>query len=59
MSQAYMSQDQILELGRRWADAELRADADVLSSMLDADFVCVGPLGFLLDTSGSPSLVWD
>jgi ketosteroid isomerase-like protein len=44
-----MSQDQILEVGRRWADAELRGDADALSKLLDADFVCVGPLGFLLD----------
>ena len=45
MSQAYMSQDQILDLGRRWADAELRADVEALDGLLDADFVCVGPLG--------------
>jgi ketosteroid isomerase-like protein len=44
-----MSHDQVLEVGRQWADAELRGDADALSSLLDADFVCVGPLGFLLD----------
>jgi ketosteroid isomerase-like protein len=49
MSHAYMSQDQILELGRRWANAELRGDAEALSSLLDADFVCVGPLGFVID----------
>jgi ketosteroid isomerase-like protein len=49
MSQTYMSQDRVLELGRQWAEAELRGDADALSSLLDADFVCVGPLGFLLD----------
>ncbi len=49
MSQTYMSQDQVLELGRQWADAELHGDADALSALLDADFVCVGPLGFLLD----------
>src|SRR5439155_2877916 len=49
MSQAYMSQDQILDLGRRWADAELRADVEALDGLLDADFVCVGPLGFVLN----------
>ena len=49
MSQAYMSQDQILDLGRRWADAELRAHVEALDGLLDADFVCVGPLGFVLN----------
>jgi hypothetical protein len=49
MTQAYMSDDHVLEVGRQWADAELRGDADELSSLLDADFMCVGPLGFLLD----------
>jgi ketosteroid isomerase-like protein len=49
MSQVYMSHDQVLELGRQWADAELRGDADALSALFDADFVCVGPLGFILD----------
>jgi ketosteroid isomerase-like protein len=48
MSTTYMSQDQILDLGRRWADAELRADLATLDSLLDADFICVGPLGFVL-----------
>ena len=49
MSTAYMSQDQILELGRRWADAELNSDLQALEALLDADFVCVGPLGFVLN----------
>ena len=49
MSNAYMSQDQIVDLGQRWADAELRADVETLDSLLDADFVCVGPLGFVLN----------
>jgi ketosteroid isomerase-like protein len=48
MSTAYLSQDQIHDLGRRWADAELRADAEMLDAMLDPDFLCVGPLGFVL-----------
>lgn len=49
MSNAYMSQDQVLDLGRKWADAELRSDVDALGALLDADFVCVGPLGFVLN----------
>jgi ketosteroid isomerase-like protein len=48
MSTAYISQDQIRDLGRRWADAELSADVAALDSLLDADFQCVGPLGFVL-----------
>jgi ketosteroid isomerase-like protein len=44
-----MSQDQILDLGRRWADAELHADVETLDALLDADFACVGPLGFVLN----------
>jgi ketosteroid isomerase-like protein len=49
MSLAYQSHDQILDLGRQWAAAELRGDAQALDALLDADFVCVGPLGFVLD----------
>lgn len=50
MTQPYIaSQDQILDLGRTWADAELHADASALNELLDEDFVCVGPLGFMLD----------
>src|SRR3569833_318233 len=49
MTHAYMPQDQIQEIGQQWAEAELRGDADAIGTLLDADFVCVGPLGFVLD----------
>jgi ketosteroid isomerase-like protein len=49
MSQVYMSRDQILELGREWAEAELRSDVQALDALLDPDFICVGPLGFVLN----------
>ncbi len=45
----YTSPDQILDLGQRWANAELRADTRTLDELLDADFACVGPLGFILN----------
>jgi ketosteroid isomerase-like protein len=41
--------DQVLELGRRWAAAERTADVDALGPLLADDFVLVGPLGFMLD----------
>jgi ketosteroid isomerase-like protein len=44
-----MTRDQILDLGRRWADAERRADADALDALATEDFTAVGPLGFVLD----------
>ena len=40
---------ELLELGRRWADAEGRTDADALAPLLTDDFAAVGPLGFVLD----------
>jgi ketosteroid isomerase-like protein len=40
---------QILELGRRWADAEQRADVETLDALAVADFALVGPLGFVLN----------
>ncbi len=49
MSQAYTPQEQIVELGRRWAKAELEADTETLGRLLDPDFVCVGPVGFAID----------
>jgi ketosteroid isomerase-like protein len=44
-----MLQDQIAELGRWWAKAELAADIETLGRLLDPDFVCVGPLGFVIN----------
>jgi ketosteroid isomerase-like protein len=62
--------DQVLELGRQWANAERAGDADALSPLLADEFLLVGPLGFLLDKTqylGSrrsgdlrhESLVWE
>jgi ketosteroid isomerase-like protein len=39
----------IQELQDRWVQAELQADVATLDTLLDADFVGVGPLGFTLD----------
>ncbi len=39
----------ILEVGKRWADAELNGDTDGLADLLADDFTGVGPRGFLLD----------
>ena len=44
-----MTHNEIRELGRRWADAEQRGDADALSALAVEDFTLVGPLGFVLD----------
>ena len=41
--------DQIRDLGQTWAAAELRGDSAALGALLADDFVCVGPLGFVLD----------
>jgi ketosteroid isomerase-like protein len=43
------TQTQVDDLGRKWAEAELRGDVDRLAAFLADDFVCVGPLGFVLD----------
>jgi ketosteroid isomerase-like protein len=62
--------DQVLELGRQWANAERAGDADALEPLLADDFLLVGPLGFMLDKAqylGSrrsgdlkhESLTWD
>src|SRR5262249_61061956 len=42
-------EEQIRDLGQTWAAAELRGDAAALGAVLADDFVCVGPLGFVLD----------
>ena len=44
-----MTHEQILDLGRRWADAERRADVAALDALLTDDFVGVGPRGFVLN----------
>ena len=43
-----MTHEQILALGRRWADAERRGDVAALDALLADDFVAVGPRGFVL-----------
>lgn len=44
-----MTQQQILDLGRRWAEAERTADVASLDAILADDFAAIGPLGFVLD----------
>jgi len=44
-----MSHEEILDLGQRWADAERRADATALDTLLADDFVGIGPFGFVLN----------
>ncbi len=44
-----MSNQQIVDAGKRWADAERRADSDALDALLADDFVGIGPLGFVLN----------
>jgi ketosteroid isomerase-like protein len=39
----------VLDLVGRWTEAEQRNDAAALDGLLAADFVGVGPLGFVLD----------
>jgi ketosteroid isomerase-like protein len=40
--------DQILD---RWTEAERQGDADQMDGLLAADFVGIGPVGFVLDRS--------
>lgn len=60
----------ILALGKRWAEAEQRADTAVLDDLAVDDFRLVGPLGFVLDKTqwleryrtgalDTRSLTWD
>ena len=44
-----MNQQEVLQLGQDWADAERRMDAAALDRMLAGDFVGIGPLGFVLN----------
>ncbi|MFI7124908.1 nuclear transport factor 2 family protein [Nonomuraea sp. NPDC050153] len=43
------SQEQVLDLVRRWARAELDGDADAFGDLLGEDFAGIGPVGFKLD----------
>ena len=43
-----MSDQQILDLIQRWADVELRGDADGYRDLLAPDFLGIGPVGFVL-----------
>jgi ketosteroid isomerase-like protein len=43
------TEEQLKALGQAWSAAELRGDAEALGSLLSEDFVCIGPLGFVLD----------
>jgi ketosteroid isomerase-like protein len=41
--------EEIQEIGKRWTDAEQRADVDALDALTTDDFTLVGPVGFVLD----------
>jgi ketosteroid isomerase-like protein len=44
-----ITEEQILDLGAQWADAEVRGDTAALDAMTTDDFTLVGPVGFVLD----------
>lgn len=41
--------DEIRDIGRRWAEAEVAGDVAGLDALAADDFALVGPLGFVLD----------
>jgi uncharacterized protein (TIGR02246 family) len=43
------TENEVRELGRRWAEAEQRGDTDALADLSTDDFTLVGPAGFVLD----------
>ena len=45
---ATVSEQQVLDLVQRWADVELRGDADGYGDLLAQDFLGIGPVGFVL-----------
>lgn len=62
--------EQILELGRRWAEAEQQGDGTTLDAITTDDFTLVGPVGFVLNKQQwldryrtgdlvTDSLLWD
>ncbi len=44
-----MSEHEVLDVVQRWADVELRGDADGYGDLLAPDFVGIGPVGFVLN----------
>lgn len=42
-------QEQIEAFNQRWVQAEITGDVETLSRLLADDFICVGPLGFVLN----------
>jgi uncharacterized protein (TIGR02246 family) len=44
-----MSEQEVLDLVKRWADIELRGDADAYEELVTADFTGIGPVGFMLN----------
>lgn len=42
------TEEQVRELGRRWAEAERHGDAGTLAELATDDFTLVGPAGFVL-----------
>lgn len=70
MNQTTSDHDQIAELDRQWAAAEVRGDSAALAELSTEDFMLVGPVGFVLDRDQwlarypdggliTRSLVWD
>jgi ketosteroid isomerase-like protein len=45
---ANRTEQDVLDLVQRWAEAERQNDSDLLDGLLAADFVAVGPRGFVL-----------
>src|SRR6266511_2712519 len=43
-----VSEQEVLDLVQRWAEVELRGDADAYGDLLAPDFIGVGPVGFVL-----------
>ena len=43
-----VSELQVLDLLQRWADVELRGEADGYGDLLTSDFLGNGPVGFVL-----------
>ena len=51
MNQALSTKPEVLDLGQRWVQAELRGDPDALDQLAAREFQLVGPVGFVLDRS--------